>query len=249
MLEIDSPQTTAKMLLKDHLGELTTRLYWCLGIFTLGAILGYANYQKVLAWLVAPLNEPIYYTSPTGGFQLAFDIAVFCGLLAVIPAAIYHIIRFVEPAFPHKHVSKLLVYVAFSILLALIGTGSAYYLLLPATLNFFSKFGEHQLKALISTSEYFSFVTKYLGGFALMFQFPLIMSIVDLFHPISTKWFINKARYVIVFSFIVAAILTPTPDFINQTLMALPIILLYLLSALIFWIRDSTIYKYICSKI
>jgi sec-independent protein translocase protein TatC len=119
-----------------------------------------------------------------------------------------------------------------SFLLALFGVLTAYYLVLPATLNFLANFAGVQLKALISTKDYFSFITKYLLGFAILFQLPLVMQILGRFVKLRASTLLKYWRHVIVVSFVVAAVLTPTPDPINQAIMAAPIIILYFISVL-----------------
>ena len=108
------------------------------------------------------------------------------------------------------------------------GLAVAYHSSLPAALHFLGAFGVGSVKSLISTDEYFSFVLRYLACFA-SFQLPLVMLLLNRMTPLSPKTLIKHSRYVIAASFIIAAVITPTPDPVNQTIAVSPIIVLYAL--------------------
>lgn len=214
----------------EHLQELRHRFFVWFIIFILGSILGYFLYPKILRILVIPLKKPLYYTSPIGGFETILNLSLFSGFFVSFPVLIYQVIKFVEPGFGERPSRSILTWVLWSFLLVLVGTSVSYFLILPATFHFLSNFGGEDLTALISTKDYFSFITKYIFGFALLFQLPLVMILVNKYKKLNTKGLLSNFKYVFLLSFIVSAILTPTPDPVNQSLMAFPIILLYLVS-------------------
>ncbi len=111
----------------------------------------------------------------------------------------------------------------------------AYFVSMPAALHFLANVDSKNLKALITVNEYLNFVAAYLGGFALLFQLPLIMLFINRIKPQKPSTLMGKQRWVILFSFIIAAILTPTPDPFNQFIMAAPVILLYQFSVILIW--------------
>jgi hypothetical protein len=92
------------------------------------------------------------------------------------------------------------------------------------------------IKALITADEYFSFALAYIVGFALLFQLPLIILFINRIKPLRPSGMMKAQRYVILFSFIAAAILTPTPDPMNQFIMAVPLVILYQISIVIIWL-------------
>ncbi|MFZ3301087.1 MAG: twin-arginine translocase subunit TatC [Microgenomates group bacterium] len=228
-----------KLLIKDHFKELTQRFYWWVIFFVIGSVIGYRFYEVILAWLIEPLKKPLFYTSPIGGFEAVFGVTVMAGFLVSLPIFIYHAIKYIEPVSNNTSLKgkKIFIYLFISLLLATAGILISYYLVFPASLNFLNKFGSNQLESLISTKDYFSFVSKYLLGFAVLFQLPLVIYLASLFTPITPKLLWSKFKYVFALSFLIAAILTPTPDLINQTIMATPIIVLYLLTILILYIK------------
>jgi len=227
-----------KLLIKEHLSELAHRFYMWLMFFIVGCIIGYLNYVRLLDWLITPLHKPLFYTSPIGGFEAVFGVSALFGFVFSLPILLFEIIKFIEPVSPKFKGKKIIAYLLISLLLAIAGILTSYYLVFPASLEFLGKFGSDQLESLISTKDYFSFVTRYLLGFAILFQLPLVIYLISLFTPVSAKFLLKQFKYVFALSFLIAAILTPTPDLVNQTIMATPIIALYLLTILILFVKQ-----------
>lgn len=233
---LKSQKKSPRKPFSEHLGELRTRALWCLFFFGLATAIVYPFYSILLSWLIKPLHQTVYYTSPTGGLSLIIQICLFFGFLLALPALVFHLYRFVEPIIP-KTTSKWItvsIIVASSVLTCC-GVGLAYFVSLPTALRFLQTFDSNQVSALITANEYFSFVIQYLLGFGILFQLPLVLLLWNYISPLKSKALISYSRYVIILSAIVAAILTPTPDPINQAFMAGPIIILYYLSVLIIW--------------
>lgn len=224
-----------KKPIADHVGELRQRLIWCVLALIAGGILGYKYQQEIIYWLVKPLEQQLFYTSPAGGFDFLIKICLFFGFIVAVPVIVYNFMRFVSPALPHRAAFKTGRIIITSILLALAGIAFAYFVSLPAALHFLSQFTTDQIQSLISAQEYFNFVMLYLAGFALLFQMPLIIAMVNKITPLKPAALMKKQRVVILVSFIIAAVLTPTPDPINQALMAVPIIGLYQTSIGVVW--------------
>jgi sec-independent protein translocase protein TatC len=227
----DKPMTMLK-----HIDELRHRLFWSALFFIVGALIGYMIRQPLQDLLLNPINQPIYYTSPTGGFDFILKICLFFGFLVTIPVFTYHFLRFIAPALRRSLHRALIIIIAISSLLTIAGVGFAYLVSLPAALYFLSKFSNEQVQSLLSANEYLSFIMLYLGGFAVIFQLPLILLLINWIVPIKTVTLWKYQPYVLVGSFIIAALLTPTPDPLNQAIMAAPIIVLYELSVLIIWL-------------
>jgi len=219
----------------SHLQELRSRFLICLLIFLSGSVLGYIIQDKILYLLLLPLDQALYYSSPAGGFNFTFGLAFLFGFLITIPFFIFHTLRFIEPALPDKVKHSFIMIFLSASLLMLFGIIFAYFVSLPAALHFLGKFTSTQVKSLISTGEYLSFVTRYLIGFGVIFQLPLVMLVVNQINKLDVKTLVKLLRWVVLLSFVIAGIITPTPDLYNQVLMAVPIIVLYLLSAGSVW--------------
>lgn len=227
--------TTVRRPFIEHVAELRARLLVPLVVMFVGAIAGYFIRDYTQTFLLAPLNQPLYYSSPIGGFEFVFKLSLFIGIVAAVPVLIYNALKFVEPVVPHRVrwlIAKVLVA---STLLALAGMAFAYFVSLPAALHFLGNFGAEGIHSWISTNEYLSFVMIYLAGFALLFQLPLILLFFNNITPMKPRRLLRKQRWVIVGSFIAAALITPTPDPANQAIMAGPIIVLYQISIGLVW--------------
>ncbi|MDQ5913909.1 MAG: sec-independent protein translocase protein TatC, partial [Patescibacteria group bacterium] len=183
----------------------------------------------------------IYYTTPAGAFGFVIKLSTTFGLIVSLPLVTYQIFSFFLPVLGSISRRHLLTYVLTSVALASLGVLFAYLISLPAALNFLTNFGsEVNIQSLITANEYFNFVLTYLAGFAILFQVPLIILLIDKIKPLSPRKLLGTTKYVILVSFIVSAIITPTPDPFNQAVMAVPVILLYLSTALVMAIRSVT---------
>lgn len=215
----------------EHISELRKRFMWVLLFVLIGGGIGYALNDTLMRILQNPLHDSLYYNTPGGAFSFIMKLCVVFGILVALPALSYHIFAFFGPIIPTKTKRASVLYISMSVILAVLGVAFAYFVSLPASLHFLTTFGNSgDIHALITANEYFNFVLTYVAGFAILFQVPLIITFTNRITPLPPKKLLGATRYVIVASFIVAAIITPTPDPMNQAIMAVPIIALYLLS-------------------
>lgn len=227
------PAAPERKTFSTHLSEFRFRLLIVIAFLLTGTVIGYFLHESILFFLLKPINQPLYYSSPAGGLDFTLKISFFFGCLVSIPVLVYQLLRFIQPAFPHKLQCLMPRILLISCLLVLCGMSFAYFVSLPASLYFLNKFSTSQIQSLISTTEYFSFITRYIFGFGLLFQLPLALIVVNSVKKISPSVLMRYQRWVILSSFIAAAILTPTPDLFNQLIMAVPLILLYEISVLV----------------
>ncbi len=219
------------LTVREHLQELRRRLLYPAGIMIMGSLVAYVFRQPIIRFLRQPLNQPLYYTSPTGSFEFVMQVCLLVGLLLALPVLCYNLIRFTEPAFRQalnrKHIAVIL---TSSFVLCLTGAAFAYYISLPAALHFFGLVGTADLQALISVDQYMRFLTTNLALFATLFQLPLVFLAINHFTPLSPRQFSSWRKYTIIGAFAVALILPTAPDPVSQLIIALPIIGLFELS-------------------
>jgi sec-independent protein translocase protein TatC len=229
------PNTEDYMSAIEHIHELRSRLIWCVAALMFGSALGYVYRHQVIDIVTRPLGEQLYFSSPTGGFDFLVKVCLSVGLLITVPVMMFNLVKFIGPAIPRRIAYRTSGVVAASIGLAFCGGAFAYFVCLPAALHFLTQFSSGQLHSIIFANEYFSFVMLYVVGFAVLFQMPLLLLFINKITPLSPRSLIKKQRVIILASFVIAAILTPTPDPFNQTLMAAPIIGLYQTSVGVVW--------------
>lgn len=223
----------SKQPFAHHLAELRTRLLFIVIDFILGSVIGYMLAKPLIAWLLYPLHQSVYYTSPIGGFNVVISVSLLVGILFAIPTILYQSFLFTKPLLPQSVISKTPWAIISSFLLLFLGICFAYFVALPASLHFFSEFSTTNIKSLINANDYLSFVTKYFIGFGLLFQLPLALYLVNAITPLSAKTVLSFQRYVFVVAFLIGAILSPDP--FTMCLMAVPIIFLFYLSVLLIW--------------
>lgn len=222
----------------EHISELRKRLLFVITLVIVGCGFGYAVHEPLFRVLKRPLDQELYYNSPIGGFNAMLKISILVGLIISIPFLIYQICRFITPAFEKLSAKRPIKILVWSVLLAATGVAFGYFISLPSALKFLTNYDSQNIQPLIIVGEYLNFVFSYLLGFAVLFQLPLVLLFANHIKPQNPRHLIKQQRWVILFSFIIAAILTPTPDPINQFIMAAPVIFLYQVSVGLVWIKN-----------
>ena len=108
-----------------------------------------------------------------------------------------------------------------------IGIVFSYFLVLPAAVRFFMGFATDELQPMFSIGQYMDFVLSFVLPFGFIFELPLILIILGYFNLITSRFLKTKRKIFILISFIIGAVISPTPDMFSQTMIALPMILLY----------------------
>ena len=214
----------------EHFYELRKRLFKVAFALLVGAGIGYFLREKLLVALVEPLKQPLYYTTPGGGFDFVIKLCLFFGVVLATPVAIYQLFMFLQPVIDRKSTKFIRIGAFMSVILMALGVLFGYFITLPNALHFLHEFSNDSVRSLITTNEYFNFVMIYLAGFGLLFQLPIIVLFINRIKPLKPSKMLKSERWVVLVSFVAAGIITPTPDPMNQVMMAAPIILLYNLS-------------------
>jgi sec-independent protein translocase protein TatC len=223
-----------------HVREIQLRLLAIVGILILGMIVGYMYYEPLFEFIKAPLNGPLHYTSPAGSFTFIIKICMMVGIIAALPIAVYNVIMFIQPALVRR-LSKLRVYLTTlaSLLLAGVGAAFGFLIIIPLALRFFYKFQVDGLVAIISADEYLRFVVGVIITFVLIFQLPLLISLIDHITPLKPKKLLKLEKYIIVGSVFIGVVVPFALDPTVQLLIASPIIILYNLSILIVMVQHG----------
>ena len=222
----------ADMSWLEHLEELRWRIIYSLLAVAAGSCLAYFFIDEIMAVLTAPAGK-LYYMQPTEAFFTYIKISMFAGLLLASPFVFYEIWRFIVPALTLQERMFLTVLVPVSAVLFFAGIAFAFFFALPAGIHFFLNFGSDNLTPLLSVGKYLDFVIAFLLPFGLIFEVPLIVIFLARAGLVTSAWLWKKQRLVIFLSFVIGAAISPTPDALSQTMMAVPMILLYEISLLI----------------
>ena len=189
----------------------------------------------LLAVIIWPLkrvtgdpSQFLYSLEVTGGFTLAMMLALYAGLVLACPFLLYFLAQFLLPALTPKERGMMWPVFAFGVGLFLGGVALAYFAVIPAGLKFFLDYNKYLgIRSQWVIENYVSFVSHMCLAFGICFELPLVVLALAKLGIVSAKFLREKRPYVIVLIFIIAAVITPTTDMVNQCLLAVPMCVLY----------------------
>lgn len=233
-----------ELTLVEHLSELRKRIIVCLVALGLGSVLTlpFASAAlKILKLPAAGLIEKLAFFSPQEAFLIYIRIAFLCGLILAMPVILYQVWVFILPAMEERFKKSAAYFVLFCFTAFVFGGLFAYFLLIPPALKFLLSFAKDELQPVISASKYISFIIGLILGCGLVFQMPILSFLLTKLGVIQHQILRRKYKYAVVIIFLVAAIITPTPDAFNMLILALPMLFLYEISIWVSWlIKESS---------
>lgn len=236
----------AKMPFLAHLEELRKRLIVCFTAIGIAFPLVFYFRTTLLQLLQWPLTTNVtmgrrfpfvgFHSKPAIAKLTAlgpaetlwthFKVAFIAGLFVALPVVLYQIWKFIEPGLLPKERRFALPFVILSTLCFFLGAIFCFLIVLPLALQFLLTF-DPTIQQMPRFSEYVDFTLKFLLAFGVIFELPLAMTIAARLGMVTPQFLARNRKYAILINFLIAAILTPTPDIFNQSLMALPMCLLY----------------------
>lgn len=219
----------SQMTLAAHLAELRTRLIKALLAVAAATMLAYTYADVLFDLLLLPSGlKSVIALDPLGGFKWSFQIALTAGIGLASPVLLYQAIAFVLPAMTGREKRIFFVALPFVVACFVAGALFGYFVTLPVVLHYLLDFTmrgrvEYKLEA----GPYIDFVTTLLLGLGLAFELPVVLWVLAKLGLVTTERLVRFRKYAILAAFVLAAILTPTPDPVNQALIALPLWALY----------------------
>lgn len=221
--------------IKPHLTELRRRLAISIASIIVFAFVAFGFNQSIIGFAKAPLMGVVSGDPFIGGigiFFTALKISIFTGFLFALPVVFFQIWGFIAPGLYDNEKKYVLPFVAVSTFMFLLGAAFAYWVVVPLGFQFLWMFAGNLVNFLQTLDEYIGIFTKILFGFGVAFELPVILFFLGVLGLITDKTLRDFFGYAIVIIFVFAALLTP-PDVITQLLMAVPLVLLYVLSIVI----------------
>ena len=214
------------MTVTDHLTELRGRIIKSVIAVAVGVAFCAWQIDAVVAFLTSPV-ERLYVMKPAEAFLIYMKIALWSGVIAASPVWFYKVWAFLLPAFTKHEKKGLLLIVPLSTVLFLGGIAFAFFIVLPQGLRFFMSFAMESVQPLWSLAGYLDFAVLMVVPFGVIFNLPVALVVLARMGLVSSIQLKSFRKYVIVISFAIAAVITPTTDMISQSLLAVPMIILY----------------------
>lgn len=218
----------AEMSLFDHLEELRWRIFYALIAVAVGITGCFIAVKPIVQLLEVPAQGVKFLQlAPGEFFFVSFKVAGYSGLVVASPFILYQIIQFVLPGLTRRERRLIGPVIIGSTFLFAAGLIFAYFLLIPAALNFFISYGEGVVEQIWSIDKYFEFVLLLLFSTGLAFQIPIIQVLLGFLGIVSSNQMLAGWRFVIVAAVVLGAVLTPSTDPLTQSLLAGAVLGLY----------------------
>src|SRR4051794_31163719 len=243
--EQDTDGGLERMSLGDHLAELRRRLIISAVAVTLGGLLAFLFYNRVLEFLVRPYCEALKHRqidSPAGcnlvisdpleGFTTRLKVSGYLGLFLASPIVLWQLWRFITPGLHKREKKYAIPFILSSILLFALG-GLVAILTFPKALDFLIGVSGKGISAFFTPSKYINLYVLVIAAFGLAFEFPIVLVFLELAGVVPSKRLSQWRRPAVVVIFVTAAIITPSQDPYSLFAMAIPMCIFYELSILI----------------
>jgi len=226
----------------DHLEELRRRIIRsCIAIgigMAVSAIFidRIANFVLSQILRTLPAGSALIYTNPSEGFSFWFTLALIAGVVLAAPFVMYQVWGFIAPGLYASEKKFVVPFVLLTSVGTIAGALFSNYFLFPGMMKFFSTFSSKYLIMMPSINDTFDHYTKMMLGMVVVFQMPTLVYFLAKLRLVTARFLWRHMKYAILIIFIVAALLTSSTDAWTQTMFALPMIGLYLISIVIAWI-------------
>ena len=225
----------------QHLEELRQRLIRCLLALMVGFAACWGFHERIFHVMTEPLrtaypNTQFIYTQPTEAFMMYMKMSFFVGIFVAAPFILYQIWAFVAPGLYAHEKIYVIPFVVLGSLFFAAGAAFGHLVLFPVTFRFLGEFAGEDMSFLPKVSEYYSFYAWFLLGLGIVFQLPVLILVLARIGLVTPGFLLRQFKYAVLGAFVLAAVITPTPDVVTQSLLALPMLGLYLLGVGVAWL-------------
>lgn len=220
--------------LTSHLEELRRRLIVCLIAVTIGVIVSFIFADRLFHILIWPAgNIKLIFIEVTEMLGTYMQVCMIGGIIIAMPVIVYELIMFVAPALTPQEKRYVWIVLPWIIIMFIGGILFGYFVLIPPAMQFLLSFGTDIAAPQIRIGSYISLISRLLLAIGLVFETPVITTFLARMGILSAGWMAKQWKWVVILAFVLGAVITPTLDPINQTIVAVPLILLYVLSILL----------------
>lgn len=233
-----------EMTFLEHLEDLRKRIFYSLITVIVVVIPAWLFSKDIYNILSRPVTKylpegtKLAYTHLTAPFMLYIKVSFLTAIFVTSPFIFLQLWYFVAPGLYKKEKKYVYPFVIFTSFFFILGALFGYFVAFPFACNFFLKMGG-EFQPVITVDQYFSLALRLLLGIALVFEMPTLVFFLSRMGIITSRWMIKNFKYAVLVVFIIAAVITPSPDMINQSILAVPMLFLYGLSLLIAFIFEK----------
>ena len=230
-----------KMTFLEHLEELRQRLVRAAIYLAGGFAVCWGFREQIFAFMVEPMRKAGFtgqfiFTSPAEALLLYMKMAFFVGIFLAAPLILWEIWGFISPGLYKNEKKWAFPFIGMGTAFFTGGALFGHYFLFPMTFQFLYTFGGPDMQFMPRIGEYWSFYSWFLLGLGLVFQIPVVIFVLARLGLVSPGFLLRGWKFAILGSFVLSAIITPTPDVVTQTALAGPMIGLYGLGVLVAWL-------------
>ena len=224
----------------EHLDEFRQRIINSIYSILISIFVSFLVIKPIINFLEIPAkNIRLLQLSPGEFLFVAIKIAGYTGLIVSLPYIFYQIVLFISPGLTSKEKSLILPAVFGSGILFFIGLLFSWWILVPAAVSFFIKFGADIVEPIWSIERYFDFVLLLMSSTAIAFQLPVLQFILGSLGIITTEKMISNWKIVVMFSAILSAVITPSTDPLTMSLLSISIIFLFFIGTGLTYLSES----------
>ena len=214
-----------------HLQELRRRLIRSVIAIAVASVIAFVFYDWIFYILKLPAEGiSLIFIEMTEMLGTIMKVCLTAGIILAMPYLVFQGIMFVSPALTSKEKKYVYIIMPWIALMFMGGVAFAYFILIPPATRFLISFGSDIATPEIRVGNYISVVARLLLAIGIVFEMPVITTFLAKLGVLKPKWLSDHRKAAIIFAFILAAIITPTFDPINQSLVAIPLIVLYEMS-------------------
>jgi sec-independent protein translocase protein TatC len=220
-----------KLTVLSHLSELRNRIIRCVIAITVTTVISFIFARQIFNILILPTGGiNLIYVEMTEMIGTYMKVCLASGVILAMPYITYQFVMFLSPALTRQEKKYVYLIIPWIGMMFIGGVVFGYFILVPPGMKFLVTFGSDIATPQIKIGNYISVVTRLLLAIGLVFELPVVTTFLARLGIVTPKWLAAKRKMAIIFAFILAAIITPTFDPLNQTLVAVPLVVLYEMS-------------------
>jgi sec-independent protein translocase protein TatC len=231
------------MSLMEHLEELRKRIVHSAIYLAVGFLGSWIFRNPIVQFFQAPLNhigKSLVFTHPMDALNLDLQASLLAGAILASPFILYQVWLFIAPGLYQKEKRFVIPFMGATVGLFLSGAAFGYYYVLPGAIKILILDFGHNFTPMVTIEDYTSFFLSVILGLGISFEMPILIFFLAMFGIVSPKFLWKNIRYAILAVFLVAAIITPSPDPWTMCIYAVPMLALYLIGiGVAWWVHPS----------